>query len=185
MKDAPGTARSDPVRVAGEVYAAGFVCRRCSECCTDSNLVMVGQPEMQRIISVTGRDSDELFEPYPEFITDENGGCFTFGWCLRHATDGGCIFLEEWGCIIYADRPWICRTYPFMLDGDELLISGCSGLGTGMAWDEALSIARALLARRDAEVAEEHAIRQVFAGVTVPPGRRAVIDSQGMTVLDG
>ena len=104
-------------RVKQQVLEAGFSCLLCGVCCSGpDNEVMVSPPEIEMLAEATGMSCDEIAEPYPEWM--QQGGCtFTFGWVLRRGEDGNCIFLENNRCRVYQNRPHICRTYPFMLDG--------------------------------------------------------------------
>lgn len=174
--------------LADEVMKIGFSCTRCGACCTevsgDSNLVIVSPPEVRAVAGAAGIPADEVAGPYPEFLDGEDGRRFTFDWCLRRE-GGHCRFLSGKKCTVYAARPWICRTYPFMLDGDRLIVSECPGLGQPMERAAALSLARALLERQSAEAREEAGIRAVMEAVPVPSGSVAVIDSEGVWVVHG
>ncbi len=173
--------------LAAAVARAGFSCTGCSECCRqivdDSNLVAASPPEIREIMEYTGMAWEEIAEPYPDFIKDEGGKCYTFTWCIRRSNDA-CMFLRDGRCTIYAHRPWICRTYPFMLVGEELLISECPGVGTPLSDEEARTIALLLIERQEAELREEACIRVHFEKEALPDGRRVVIDSEGVKVLD-
>jgi hypothetical protein len=135
-------------------------------------------------MAATGMAWDEVAEPYPDFIDAGNGGEYTFAWCIRRTADA-CIFLQDGRCSVYAHRPWICRTYPFMLVDDDLLVSECPGLGTPLSPGDAHDAAADLCRRQAAEAAEEAGLRAVYWAATVPPGKRAVIDSEGVKVLNG
>ncbi|WP_214084292.1 YkgJ family cysteine cluster protein [Methanoculleus sp.] len=172
--------------VASRVGSFGFRCRECGACCRrvaeDSNLVIVSPAEVRAIMAATGMAWDEVVEPYPDFISAGNGGEYTLAWCIRRTADA-CIFLRDGRCTVYAHRPWICRTYPFMLVDDDLLVSECPGLGTLLSPRGAHDAAADLYRRQAAEAAEEAGIRAVYRRATVPPGKRAVIDSEGVKVL--
>ena len=144
-----------------------------------SNLVMVSPEEIRSISLATGLSWDEIAEPYPEAIEDPAGRIYTIGWCIRrHA--GECRFFIENKCSIYSNRPWICRTYPFALEGDELRIDPCPGIGTEISWDETLDIARLLIEREDAEKKEEDAILRILKEEIIPDNTFVVIDSEGV-----
>ena len=122
--------------------------------------------------------------PYPEYII-EQGQKLTFGWALRHA-QGQCIFLQDKNCTIYHVRPWICKTYPFMLDQESIIISTCEGLHS-QNFPDPLTIEQLvqdLFARRCAEEEEEAQIAywyHIFANT--PSETKAaiiVIDSEGI-----
>jgi Fe-S-cluster containining protein len=172
--------------LARRIRETGFSCTRCGVCCTcsgeDENLVMVTPEEIDRISGRTGESPDRFTEPYPESVESVNGGRITFERCLRRSPSG-CTFLSGKSCTVYPDRPWICRTYPFMLDGDELRISACNGLGKAISEHEAEELACLLIMRREVERMEEEQVRQVLASVPVPPGKRVLIDGRGMSVI--
>lgn len=174
------------IELARKIQSIGFSCIRCGECCRDTGesapIVMAGPGEIRRITSASGREWSEVAEPYPEFIDAGNETEFTLGWCLKRV-GGRCTFFSDNGCAVYQERPWICRTYPFMLDGDALIVSECRGLGSPMGWDDAVSIASHLIERRDMEHREEESLKAVYKRTAMPRGRRLVIDSEGVTYL--
>ncbi|HUU75615.1 MAG TPA: YkgJ family cysteine cluster protein [Methanoregulaceae archaeon] len=174
--------------LAREIEAIGFRCTRCGVCCRrceeDSDLVMLSPGEIQGIASATGMDRDRIVEPYPECLDLGNGTTCTFEWALKRV-DHHCIFLFGDQCTIYLHRPWICTTYPFMLDGNRLLTFPCPGIGAGMERNEAEDLAKALLQRKEAEEVEETRIRKVMDSYPLPEGKRVLIDGEGVKVLDG
>lgn len=174
--------------VAGRVESVGFRCRECGACCRriaeDSNLVIVSPAEVRAIMAATDMAWDEIAEPYPDFIDAGNGGEYTLAWCIRRTSDA-CIFFSNGRCSIYAHRPWICRTYPFMLVDDDLLVSECPGIGAPISPRDAQALGADLCRRQAAEAAEEAGLRAVYESSSVPPGARAVIDSEGVKVVHG
>lgn len=131
----------------------------------------------------TGLSFDEVAEPYPDTIR-EGDYEYTLGWALRRE-ELKCRFLIKNICSIYEFRPWICRTYPFMLDRGNLIISPCKGLGTmeQKAGDQAEMIRDDLLNRQKAEEEEEERIAAVLPTVCIPPGRVVVVDGEGMRIM--
>lgn len=172
--------------LAAAIQNIGFSCTRCGECCrgteTDANLVMLYPSEVKELSHDTGREAEEFSEPYPEKVMMPGGGSITFGRAIRR-TAGGCIFLEGCRCLAYASRPWICRTYPFMLSGTDLMVSPCRGIGRRLSDDEAWDIAGFLIARRDAEQREEDHVRALLSTRHIPAGAEVWFDSTGMRVL--
>jgi Fe-S-cluster containining protein len=164
----------------------GFSCRRCGECChsteRDANLVMVFPAEIKELTGTTGQKAEDFSQPYPENVCTSGGGSITFEWCLKR-TLRGCIFLEGDRCTAYASRPWICRTYPFMLSGDSLSLSPCNGFGGELSEDEAEEIAGLLIARRDAEQEEEERVRVILSSQSIPAGKNVLVDGTGIRVL--
>lgn len=173
-------------RIAERILEIGFSCTRCGDCCRgfpdDNNLVMVSPQEIRRISEALNVPRDEIAEPYPESIVLENGTSLTFEWAIRRV-HGECRFFRDGRCLVYECRPWICRTYPFMIDGEELRVFPCSGLGGSISPEDALACARDLLSRREAEENEEERIREVLAS-PLPEGKeRMIVDSEGVTLL--
>ncbi|WP_253488602.1 YkgJ family cysteine cluster protein [Methanocalculus alkaliphilus] len=174
--------------LAGAIAEIGFVCTGCGVCCRgdeESGRVIISPDEIGEICSATGWERDDIAAPYPEYIEGEGGSRFTFAWCLRRR-DERCIFLSsEKRCTIYHARPWICRTYPFALEGGELSVSECPGLGGNITEADARLLATALLRREEAEEREEQAIRRIFSESAIPAGETVVFDSQGMWSIHG
>jgi Fe-S-cluster containining protein len=169
--------------LADRLRGIGFSCIRCGDCCrstrADENLVMVTPGEIELLETGTGLPADGFTRPYPEAIPMSDGGSMTFEHCLAR-TPAGCIFLSGSTCTAYTCRPWICRTYPFVLDGDELAVSPCEGLGREMTRESAGELALLLIRRREAEREEEEAVSKVLASVRIPQGSRVLVDSRGI-----
>lgn len=170
-----------------KIKAAGFSCRMCGGCCTrisdDSNLVMVNAPEIRKIMGGTGLSWDDIAEPYPEILEGKRGERFTFAWCLKRAEDK-CMFLDENSqCSIYEYRPLICRTYPFMLEGDELLVFECPGRGAKTGDEEAERIAGELIERARFESYEFEKIREIFDSDGLSGDKMNIIDSEGVKTV--
>lgn len=174
--------------ISREIRTNGFRCRQCGACCQGeekTSRVIVSPPEIDRIIEATGLEKSEIVLPYPEFIKSDEGGWFTFEWCLKNE-DGKCIFLaEDERCAIYSARPWICRTYPFALNGNTITISECPGIGEAITPEEADALATCLVKRQEAEEEEENAVEKIFSSHTVPEGRTVAFDSRGMWSIHG
>jgi len=162
-----------------EIRTAEFSCRGCGECCSGKdNEVMVSPDEIDQLCKATGLTPDQISEPYPEWIHDQ-GATFTFGRVLRRGEDGNCMFLKNNRCTVYADRPHICRTYPFMLDGDRLLVFACSGCRSGKPTPDAEQIAHDLLARRAAEDKEFLLTKEQYQKHSMVMGSTIIFDSRG------
>jgi uncharacterized protein len=172
--------------LAGKIREIGFSCVRCGECCSgseeDANLVMIFPKEIEDLAGATGLKAEDFSQPYPEKVRTPGGGHITFEWCLKRTTRG-CIFLEGARCTAYATRPWICRTYPFMLSGDRLAVFPCKGIGREVSLGNSLEIARLLIARWTAEQEEEERVRAVLSSESIPPGRDILVDGMGIRVL--
>jgi len=162
-----------------KIAITGFSCQCCGECCSGAdNEVMVSPDEIDILMKATGLSFEEIVEPYPEWFEDK-GMQFTFGWVLRRGKDGNCMFLKDKRCSVYKDRPQICRTYPFMLDGNQLITSECSGYFTGRKCTEAAEIAQNLHERRDAEDKEYNGTKLQYQKHCNNSSSILVFDSRG------
>jgi hypothetical protein len=72
-----------------------------------------------------------------------------------------------------------------MLDGTDLKVYPCEGLGKTISYHEARQIAGALIRRRDREKDEERRVRQILWQHRIPRADFVVIDSDGIRVMDG
>lgn len=169
-------------RLASEIEAAGFACTACGDCCRgageDGSLVMVSRDEARAVAAAASIPFDEAVVPYPGAV-EVRGRLCRIGWALAREDGGACRFHGEDGCAVYAARPWICRTYPFMLDGDRLAVSECPGLGRPISRADALALAADLLARRAAEEDEAVRVRRVAASAALPGDGTVVLDAEG------
>jgi Fe-S-cluster containining protein len=145
--------------------------------------VMVYPAEIREIVGQSTLSWDEVAEPYPEEITLPSGTRCTFEWALR-TREGKCIFFKEGHCQVYPVRPWICRTYPFMLAGPTLRQSECPGLGEEMQEEEARALAHDLICRREVERVEEGRVQNYSGQISVVKGRFILIDGEGVKVLE-
>ncbi len=172
-----------------EIKKTTFICIRCGTCCREtepgSNLVLVSPGEVRRIMDATSLTFDEVAVPYPDLIHDGDRR-YTLGWALIREGDR-CRFLGEEGCKIYQSRPWICRTYPFMLNNGSLITSPCNGIGTSADGESVVinQMIQDLIDRQRAEKAEEESITEVLTRVKIPAGKLVVIDGEGMRIING
>lgn len=130
-------------------------------------------------MDASGLSWQDIADPFPEKIDDGEGRSFTFGWCIRRNNDK-CMFHENHACSVYEARPWICRTYPFVLSEDRVLIYPCPGLGCEISWERAVAVAQNLLDRKNSEAADDEKIRSILQNVPIPPSFFVVIDSEGI-----
>jgi len=165
----------------------GFRCMMCGDCCRektpDSNLILISAAEVSDIISATGMKWNEVADPYPDFF--DVGECkVTFAWCLKRK-NGQCLFLNENNrCSIYKNRPWICRTYPFMLTDDDLIISECINYGFDISDEEAEIQADSVIERKENEEMEFHEIQMIYNKVNLSMIEKCVIDSEGVKRIE-
>jgi Fe-S-cluster containining protein len=145
---------------------------------------MVGPDEIYQIMENTGLSFEQIVQPYPEMICDGDR-TYTIGWIIRRVGDR-CIFLDKTTCTIYEHRPWICKTYPFALDQNELQVHPCTGLGTRhIPLDDAEKLALALTCRSAYEHEQDEKILFILRTQTIPPDRPVVIDAEGIKDYHG
>ena len=129
----------------------------------------------------------------------------TFEWALQTDDCGDCTFYREaegsepGACSVHADRPLICRTYPFSLalggtsqpmgeavDREGLVRAHeCEGLGRAIERESAEELAAALKERAIRELEEAIAVRDVYEPADAGPGEVVVHDSEGAKRPDG
>lgn len=178
LKEASGI---DEGKLAAEIKAIGFKCKRCAECCKTEygdNTVTVFPFEIELIRETTGLSREDIVTTMPSEDTDSEGNIHTFEWVLRK--NGDCVFLKSGLCRIYGCRPRICRTYPFYLLDGRLMNSECRGLGGEISSEESMGIAMLLKERYIAEIKESISLLGRFRGFK--PGGRGNIcvhDSEG------
>ena len=172
--------------LSAEIETSGFTCTRCSACCIGHDaVIMVSPSEIRAIMQEADLSWHDIVTPYPEYII-EQGQKLTFGWALRH-TQEQCIFLRNKRCTVYHARPWICKTYPFMLDQECVITSTCEGLCSHIdPLDSQIitQLVQDLIARRYAEEEEEAQIAYWYHIFTNTPSETKatiiVIDSEGI-----
>jgi Fe-S-cluster containining protein len=172
--------------ISAKINVSGFTCIKCSACCTGHDaVIMVSPPEIRAIMQETDLEWHDIVTPYPEYIIEQSQK-LTFGWALRQTQDQ-CIFLQNKQCTIYHTRPWICKTYPFMLDQECVITSACEGLRsqTDPLDPKALTqLLQDLIARKNAEEEEEAQIVYWYHIFTNTPSETKasviVIDSEGI-----
>lgn len=177
----------DRKEIEDKLRKVGFRCAMCGECCTektkDSNLILLSAAETRDIMNATGMKRDEIVEPYPEFI--DIGECrVTFAWCLKRK-DKKCIFLKSDNrCGIYKNRPWICRTYPFMLTDDDLIVSDCINTGIEISDEEIFIQAELVTDRKEKEEMELKNIENIYKNIRIDGLKSCVVDSEGVKKIE-
>ena len=173
----------DCSHLARIIKKTGFRCLRCGTCRSpvdeDSNLVMVTPQEIRQIMDSFGLTWDDVAEPYPERIDDGMNHVYTLGWCIRRSKNE-CNFLDCGSCRIYQNRPWICRTYPFVLEGDTLRTYPCPGIGSDISWEDAHNLGNMLIQRQRAEACDEREINLILQNKKMPEEIFMVIDNEGI-----
>lgn len=176
----------DPGPLAAEIQNIGFSCLACGECCRgEDNSVLVFPHEIRCIQHATGLSWQEVAAPPEEGEWDREGYFHTLEWRLAKAGDA-CRFYQEGRCAIYSVRPMLCRTYPFYLEGEELMASECQGLGREIEGREAEKLAQRLIARRITETEEAIALLERYRDFPRgPPGEKGIMvhDSEGDHII--
>jgi Fe-S-cluster containining protein len=151
-----------------------------------SNIVMAGPIEIREIMAETGLPFEEVAEPFPDIIR-EGDREYTLEWAIIRE-EGRCRFFLNGLCSIYKVRPWICRTYPFMLENGRVIVFPCNGTGTesliSADFPQIHHLAMDLVNRHKAEKEEEERVAGVLAGVSIPAGQFVVIDGEGMRIIN-
>ena len=173
----------DKQSLTESLVKARFRCEECGLCCSGcNNEVIVSPDEVDALSHASGLSFEDIAEPYPEWF-EEKDERFTLAWVLRRGADGNCLFLENNRCRYYASRPHLCRTYPFMLNRDELIISECPALGKHETADAEV-LADALFKRQMADDAEVEATKREYQKHSILSGETVVIDSRGVHILN-
>jgi len=153
------------------------------------------------------REWRDVARPIPFGLTAGDDGDpegETFEWALQTDACGDCTFYEEaadgtGACTVHADRPRICRTYPFSVAlggtsqpmGEAVDQEGpvraheCEGLGRDISRADAEELAAALKERAVRELEEAIAVRENYAPADHGPGEVVVHDSEGAKRPDG
>ena len=111
-----------------------FECLFCGICCGDTKT-------KTRHILLTEQEANligaETNQPIAGFALEAKD-ITIYRYEMRKAADTGkCVFLKENRCIIYSQRPLICRFYPFGLETDEderkvfYFTNECPGISKG------------------------------------------------------
>ena len=107
-------------------------CRDCTARCCRGLAVVLTIPEALRLVAATDTRAEEVLEfrrdvnsratpHYPLLVRTAEGVEEWFIIIRRQKRD--CIFLNgDLSCSIYHDRPFVCRIYPFELDGKTMKI---------------------------------------------------------------
>jgi Fe-S-cluster containining protein len=94
--------------------AFSYLCNACSRCC-HNKAIRVSSYEILRLARSLGMTTTEFIERHTEA-----GGTVLR---MQAENNGACIFLDQQGCSVHADRPLACRLYPLArwidADGQE------------------------------------------------------------------
>ena len=210
--------------LADAIEAIGFECTRCGGCCKavegddgerQEHTATVFPDEVRDLQDATesfeeSYDWRDLARPMPYGVTEGPDGPAgeTFEWALQTDACGDCAFYAEaedgtGACTVHADRPLICRTYPFsvVLEGDEeaplaqpmgaavdregpVRAHECEGLGRNIDREDAEDLAAAIKERAVRELEEAIAVRDRYEPRPDADGV-VVHDSEGPKRPDG
>jgi Fe-S-cluster containining protein len=138
--------------------------------------------EIRAIMERTGLPWLEAVEPPGEGEWDDRGRFHTLEWRLQKE-GGSCKFYKIGGCMIYEERPLLCKTHPFFLEKGALCFSECPGLGARADRDRSQELAALLKQRRIAELEEAIALIEKFQDFSRGAAGRKTIcivhDSEG------
>jgi Fe-S-cluster containining protein len=161
--------------------------------------------EIRRLQETGDYDWRDVARPTPFGLTDGPDGPEgeTFEWALGIDDCGDCTFYAEdeagGACTVHADRPLVCRTYPFSVAlggtsqplGEAVDAEGmvraheCEGLGRNISREEAEELAAALKERAVRELEEAIDVRDNYEPVDTDSGEVVVHDSEGAKRPDG
>ena len=199
----------DVDRLTEAVETIGFECTRCGACCKAADgadhTATVFPDEVRRLQGGDGEADDwrDVARPMPYGLSEGSDGPEgeTFEWALGTDDCGDCVFYEETDptgtCTVHADRPLVCRTYPFSValggtsqpmgeavDREGLVRAHeCEGLGREISRADARDLAATLKERAVRELEEAIAVRDNYEPVD---GDGVVVhDSEGPKRPDG
>ncbi|MFB6150282.1 MAG: YkgJ family cysteine cluster protein [Haloarculaceae archaeon] len=167
--------------------------------------------EVRRLQAAAACPGDEPYDwrdvarPMPWGLREESDGRAgeTFEWSLATDDCGDCRFYAEddgtGRCTVHADRPLVCRTYPFSValggtsqpmgeavDGAGMVRAHeCEGLGRDISREDAEELAAALKERAVRELEEAIAVRENYEPVGPDADGVVVHDSEGAKRPDG
>jgi Fe-S-cluster containining protein len=206
----------DVAALADAIESIGFECTRCGACCTaeagcgdgdssEPHTATVFPDEIRDLQSATDEEWRDVARPMPYGLTDGPDGPSgeTFEWALQTDGCGDCTFYEEadgvGACTVHADRPLVCRTYPFSVAlggtsqplGEAVDRAGlvraheCEGLGRDIDRAAAEELAAALKERAVRELEEAIGVRNRYEPADASDGAVVVHDSEGAKRPDG
>jgi Fe-S-cluster containining protein len=117
-------------------YSEGlhFECTRCSRCCRGSpGYVFLNRDDLRALAAGLGISARRILDRYCRTVRVNGLQRIS----LRERANYDCIFWRARGCLVYAQRPLQCRSYPFWpanLAGAwswEELKAVCPGVGRG------------------------------------------------------
>ncbi len=101
-------------KIAEEIEDA-IDCRACANCCRRST-VRLSERDIARLSKALRLKPERVLADYAQVSEEE-------GYILKRDEERGCVFLDGNDCLIYEDRPDICRDYPHLVHGPQSLVA--------------------------------------------------------------
>jgi len=106
-------------------------CRSCTAKCCRGLAVVLTIPEAKRMVKELGLPPEDFLEfsqniegkqtPHYPLLVQSEGKVYEYFIILKRRQKRDCIFLQDdLKCGVYANRPHVCRLYPFELDGQKM-----------------------------------------------------------------
>ncbi|NTV27825.1 MAG: hypothetical protein HGA93_03990, partial [Methanothrix sp.] len=124
-------------------------------------------------VDLASRQVTKIAGPPDEGEWDKDGCFHTLEWRLKKRGES-CRFYQNGRCSVYPDRPMLCRTYPFYLDGGVLVCSECRGQGGRIGSNEADKMAEQLILRYLFEIQEAIALLERYRDFERGEARKGV-----------
>jgi len=103
------------LRRIAEKVESEIDCRACANCCRRST-VKLSERDIERLSKALRLKPARVIADYTLPSEEE-------GLILKRDEESGCVFLHGNDCLIYEDRPDICRDYPHLVRGPGQLIA--------------------------------------------------------------
>lgn len=97
-------------RRIGEEIEGQIDCTQCANCCKVAS-VALSERDIERLCKLLRISRTKFMAEYT--VKNEEDGTTD----LRR-TESGCVFLSGHDCLIYEDRPDICRNFPHVVRGE-------------------------------------------------------------------
>jgi Fe-S-cluster containining protein len=112
----------------GSASSAVFICKRCGRCCSHNATLALFEWEADRLKKYA-KKYDAVIKP--AIIAKVRNVKIILQWGLE-SKNGKCPFLSSKGCMIYKDRPLVCRAFPLITSGfygyEKMISSECPNI---------------------------------------------------------
>lgn len=106
-------------------------CKGCTARCCRGLAVVLTIPEAKRMVKDTGLAPEEFLEfsnninsretPHYPLLARRGSIVEEYFIVLKRRRKVECIFLgDDLACTVYSERPYVCRLYPFELEGKQM-----------------------------------------------------------------